>query len=118
MKLEEKPGYLFEKKNKGFTLTMPALKFIIQGHVVDRDIQQGIANLIVTVVGLNAQPQDKALDLLHKCQNASQKNAITWQKSTFARSLFTRTTTNEQGNFTMRFTNLGLGGMFMLKVVC
>ncbi|MGI0487705.1 neuraminidase-like domain-containing protein [Pantanalinema rosaneae CENA516] len=60
---------------------MPARKFAIQGRVVDRETEDGIPNLTITATAINVRTID---------------------------DVFARATTDEQGNFTMKFTDLDL----------
>ena len=64
---------------------MPTQKFILQGRVIDSETQEGIAKLKVTTIGINTNPADK---------------------------IFTQATTDKQGNFTLKFTDLDLRDYF------
>ena len=62
-------------------LTMPAQKFILQGRIIDSETQAGMVNLKVDAIGINTEPNNK---------------------------VFTQGTTDRQGNFSMKFTDLDL----------
>ena len=64
---------------------MPAQKFILQGRIIDSETQAGMANLKVDAIGINTEPNNK---------------------------VFTQGTTDRQGNFSMKFTDLDLRAYF------